>query len=215
MGEFRLARHRSRHQFRAAVNFPPGPPVLETPRLRLRPFVSADTAAVQRLAGAAEVADTTARLPHPYADGMAEQWIATHAAQWESGHVLVLALTLRDSGELVGCAGLTFDRANERAELGYWIGVPYWRRGYATEGASVLVDYGFRVLGLQRIQAHHFARNPASGRVMLKLGMKREGFSPRAMKKNDRFEDVIFYGVLRRDWPSTSSVSPSRAPFPG
>jgi RimJ/RimL family protein N-acetyltransferase len=85
--------------------------------------------------------------------------------------------------------------------LGYWIGVPFWRNGFATEAGAALTDFAFRALGLNRVQAHHFARNPASGRVLLKIGLRREGASPQMLLKNGRFEDVIFHGVLRRDWP--------------
>jgi [ribosomal protein S5]-alanine N-acetyltransferase len=183
------------------MNFPPEIPVIETPRLRLRPFAAADAPDVQRLAGAREVADTTARLPHPYPDGAAEAWIATHAAAWTERRELALAITLREGGGLLGSIGLVLNPAHEQAELGYWIGVPHWRRGYATEAASALADYAFRVLGLQRVQAHHFARNPASGRVLLKSGLRREGTSPRAFLCHGRFEDLVFYGAVRRDWP--------------
>ena len=184
-----------------AMTFPPEIPVIETPRLLLRPFMSADAGEVQRLAGAREVADTTGRLPHPYPDGAAEGWIGAHSADWAAHRELALAITRREDGVLLGAVGLVFDPANLKAELGYWLGVPHWGQGFATEAASAVIDYAFRVLGLQRVQAHHFARNPASGRVMLKSGMRREGTSPRAFHRNGRFEDVVFYGVIRRDWP--------------
>ncbi|MBA3848511.1 MAG: N-acetyltransferase [Opitutus sp.] len=190
------------------MRFPAEFPVIETPRLVLRGFDLTDARNVQRLAGAREIADTTAQIPHPYEDGLAEQWIAAHAADWAAHRALPLAVTFRQSGELAGAAGLTFAGEHARAELGYWIGVPFWRNGLATEAAGALVDFGFRVLGLNRVQAHHFARNPASGRVLLKLGMKREGASPRFLCKNGRFEDVVFYGVLRRDWPGLGDIPP-------
>lgn len=184
-----------------AMNFPAEFPLIETPRLLLRAYAGTDAAAVQRLAGAREVADTTARLPHPYPDGAAEGWIASHAASWAARQELALAVTAREDGQLLGSVGLVFDQANENAELGFWIGLPFWRHGFATEAASALTDYAFRVLGLQRVQARHFARNPASGRVLLKAGLRREGTSPRAYLRNGRFEDVVFYGAVRRDWP--------------
>jgi RimJ/RimL family protein N-acetyltransferase len=183
------------------MNFPDEIPVIETPRLRLRPFTPADAREVQRLAGAREVADTTARMPHPYPDGAAAAWIATHAAAWTEHRELALAVTGKATGELLGSVGLVLDPGNEQAELGYWVGLPHWRQGIATEAASALVDYAFRVLGLQRVQARHFARNPASGRVLLKSGLRREGTSPRALLKHGRFEDLVFYGAVRRDWP--------------
>ncbi len=170
-----------------AMAYPPQPPLIETPRLRLRPFEPADGPAVQRLAGVREVADTTLHIPHPYPDGAAEEWIRTHGLQWTAQKELALAITLKKGGDLVGAVGLVFEAAHDKAELGYWIGTPYWRRGFATEAAGGLVDFGFNALGLNRVQAHHMARNSASGRVMLKLGMRREGSSPRAVKKNGRY----------------------------
>ncbi len=192
------------------MQFPEAYPLIETPRLVLRGFDLIDAREVQLLAGAREVADTTALIPHPYPDGAAEQWIATHAAEWAAHRTLALAVTLRESGQLVGSLGLTFAAEHARAELGYWIGVPFWRHGFATEAAGAVVDFGFRVLGLNRVQAHHFARNPASGRVLLKAGLKREGASPRYFFKHGRYEDIVFYGALRRDWPGSEG---SAVPF--
>lgn len=190
------------------MHFPAELPLIGTPRLVLRPFDLTDAPLVQRLAGAKEVANATALIPHPYPDGVAEQWIATHAAEWTAHRGLSLAVTLKPTGELIGAIGLTFAEAHARAELGYWIGLPFWRHGFATEAASALTDFGFRAIGLNRVQAHHYASNPASGRVLLKVGMRREGTSPKMMLKNGRYEDVVFYGVLRRDWPGLGSAAP-------
>lgn len=192
------------------MHFPPDFPCIETPRLWLRGFMPADAAAVQFLAGAREVADTTAVIPHPYPDGAAEAWIATHHEAWNQHQHLTLAITTKGDGVLVGATGLTFAEEHDRAELGYWIGVPFWGRGFATEAAGALTDFGFRVLGLQRVQAHHFARNSVSGRVLLKLGLRREGLALRAFKKHGRYEDLVGYAALRRDWPGCGST----APFP-
>ncbi len=182
------------------MNFPANFPVLETARLRLRAFRPADAPDVQRLAGERAVAATTATMPHPYPDGLAPAWIATHADVWRDQRELVLAITLRATGELVGCIGLRFETINEKAELGYWVGRPHWGRGYASEAARALVAYGFEALGLMRIQAHYMAHNPASGRVMEKAGLRREGCSPAAMKKDGRFVDLVFHGALRDQW---------------
>jgi RimJ/RimL family protein N-acetyltransferase len=81
--------------------------------------------------------------------------------------------------------------------MGYWIGREFWGRGYASEAAAALVAHAFGPLGLQRVQAHRFARNPASGRVLEKAGLHLEGRSPRAFKKAGRFEDIVFYGAVR------------------
>ena len=182
------------------MNGPATIPLIETPRLRLRPYVPGDAPDVQRLAGDPAVAQTTLLIPHPYPDGAAESWIGTHAAQWTAQESLVLAITLRSSGELLGSIGLVFQAAHEKADLGYWIGVPYWNQGYTTEAVRAVLDYGFRTLGLNRIEAHYMAHNPASGRVMEKAGLRREGLIPQGVKKDGVFRDVIFHGILRRDW---------------
>lgn len=174
-------------------------PILQTRRLILRPFTLGDAPEVQRLAGAPEIADTTLNVPHPYEDSMAEAWIGGHAAQFAAGNNVTYAIILRDGERLIGCAGLMIEKRHRRAEIGYWLGVPFWNQGYITEAASALVDYGFHAMGLNKITASHFTRNPASGRVMEKLGMTREGLLPQHVWKNDRFEDLAVYGLLNTE----------------
>ncbi len=175
-------------------------PVIATERLILRPFALDDAPEVQRLAGAREIAEVTANLPHPYPDGAAELWIATHAPTFDSGRGIVEALTLRTTGALIGAISLSVEPKHERAELGYWLGVPYWGHGYCTEAARALVDYGFGEMGLRRIYARHFGSNPASGRVMQKVGMLLEGVLREHALKWGRVEDDVYYGLLRSDW---------------
>lgn len=174
-------------------------PTLTTARLTLRPFAAADARDVQRLAGAREVADTTLNIPHPYLDGMAEAWIGMHAAAWERGELATFAVTEASLG-LVGAVSLRIVRKHRRAELGYWIAVPYWGRGYATEAAAATIAFGFEQLDLNRIHASHLTRNPASGRVMVKAGMRLEGCHRAHFIKWDRFEDLAVYGMLRDEW---------------
>lgn len=176
-------------------------PTLTTARLVLRPFTAADAPAVERLAGAREVADTTLNIPHPYPAGGGALWIATHESGWSDGVQLTLAMTRRGAtAEVIGAVGLTIAREHLRAELGYWVAVHAWGQGYATEAARAVTAYAFEHLGLHRVQARHFLRNPASGRVMQKLGMRFEGVHREALRRWDRFEDVAVYGVLEPEW---------------
>ena len=174
-------------------------PALETPRLLLRPFVAADGPAVERLAGAREVAETTLTVPHPYPEGGAQEWIATHPAAWDAGTGATFAIVDRVTNELVGCIGAAIQRADARAEIGYWIGVPFWNRGYCSEASRAVVDFLFDSLGMNRVQGRHFTTNPASGRVMQKVGMRLEGINRRAVKKWGRFEDIAMYAILASD----------------
>ncbi len=170
--------------------------VLETPRLSLRPFTLADAPDVQRLAGASEVADTMLNVPHPYENGMAEQWIGGQAELFKAGSNVAYAITLRDGGTLLGAISLGVTAQHRRAEMGYWLGVPFWNQGYMTEAAEALVGYGFHARGLHKITASHFARNLASGRVMEKIGMRREGLLREHVRKGDGWEDLVLYGLL-------------------
>lgn len=174
-------------------------PTLRSPRLVLRPFTREDSARVEQLAGAWEVAHGTLTIPHPYEAGMAEGWINGHAKAWEEGHILPLAVTTEADG-VIGSIGLQLTPEHRRAELGYWIGVPYWNRGYATEAAAALVDYAFTDLRLHKIVARHFTRNPASGRVLTKLGMRHEGTMRQHVERFGQFEDLECYAVLEADW---------------
>ena len=185
-------------------------PSLETKRLRLRPFTPADAAEVQRLAGDPLVAATTLTIPHPYPNGAAEEWIASHGSGWASGRKAVYAVTMAE-GRLVGAVSLALTPAHASAELGYWIAAGAWGRGYATEAAAALCGYAFDALSVHRIEARHFLHNPASGRVMEKLGMRHEGVLRGAMRKAGRFEDLALYAVIIDDWrrapPATAAVS--------
>jgi RimJ/RimL family protein N-acetyltransferase len=165
----------------------------------LRPFLPGDAKEVQVLAGEFSVADTTLAIPHPYNDGMAEEWISTLGSKYEAGEQAVFAVLQGEAGTLVGAVGLVITRAHDHAEIGYWIGRPFRGQGYCTEAARAVIEYGFHELGLFRIYAGHFVRNPASGRVMEKIGMKREGVARRHVRKWGVYEDLAFYGILRTD----------------
>jgi RimJ/RimL family protein N-acetyltransferase len=175
---------------------------IKTNRLLLRPFQLSDANDVQRLAGDFEIADTTLFIPHPYENGVAEQWIRTHEEKFKQGQEFIFAITLRSTAELIGSIGLVINKKHEKAELGYWIGKPYWNKGYATEAAGVMLKFGFEDLELGRIHAHYFARNPASGKVMEKLGMQHEGTLRNDIKKWGKFEDIKMYGILRSEYQS-------------
>lgn len=175
------------------------PPTLDTDRLQLRPFTLDDAPRVRELAGHRLVAETTLLIPHPYEEGMAEPWIATHLSNFLAGESLTLAITLRSGGEMIGCIGLGVTKAHRRAEMGYWIGVPFWGNGYCTEAARAVIAYGFSDMDLVKITSHHYAGNPASGRVMQKCGMKREGSCEKHVLKDGTFHDTVVYGLVRPD----------------
>lgn len=182
----------------------------------LRPFTIADAPQVQKLAGDRDVADMTDCIPHPYTQGLAERWILSLERQFILGFNATLAVETREDRRLTGCIELEMtpqrgDRTpgappQRVAELAYWFGKPFWGRGYCTEAARAVIRLGFRDLGLNRIFAYHFTRNPASGRVMQKLGMTVEQFVAQHPLALGKREDVIVYGVLRSEWESQQAV---------
>jgi len=101
----------------------------------LRPFDTGDAAIVQRLAGERAVADTTAIIPHPYRDGMAEAWIAGHDAERSAGTQYIYAIARAEDDQLVGAIALR-PIATAQENLGYWIGREFWGRGYAPSSRS-------------------------------------------------------------------------------
>lgn len=183
------------------------PPLL-TERLVLRSLTLEDAADVQRLAGDRDIALMTVAIPHPYEDGMAEEWIRASSERFKKDEALNFAITLKADKKLIGAIGLELEPEHERGELGYWIGKPYWNLGYATEAASAVVAYSFQVLKLNRIYAYHFTRNPASGRVLEKVGMRYEGCRRQHTKKWETFEDSIGYGILKVDFDPKVAKKP-------
>ncbi len=184
-------------------------PRLATERLILRPFAISDGPAVERLAGAREVADTTLTIPHPYPTGAGAGWIRTHADAWEQERGLALAICRGPAADdLIGAISLQLSKPNSHGELGYWVAVGSWGKGYATEAARALTAYAFTTLALHRIQGRHFTRNAASGRVLQKLGMQLEGVHRDAYSRWNCFEDVAVYAILVHEW--TDKPAPSR-----
>ena len=174
-------------------------PTLETARLILRPMTLADAPEVHRLGNDIEVARNTLFIPHPYPDGLAEQWIGTHQEKFEKNVEIVFGIERREDHALLGVIGV-MPEPHDQAELGYWIGREYRGHGYTTEAAAAAIDYAFGTLGVNRVEAIHFIRNEASGRVMEKCGMRYEGTLRQARKKWDEYVDVKVYAIVRGDW---------------
>lgn len=119
-----------------------------------------------------------------------------------------MAITLKQSGELLGAIGLEASQRHKRAALGYWIGVPFWGKGYCTEASRAIIGYGFRNLGYHKITSHHMECNPASGRVMEKSGMKKEGMLCDEVFKDGRFHTIVVYGLINSEDSSAANLAP-------
>jgi len=157
----------------------------------LRAFELRDASRVQMLAGERAVAETTALIPHPYPDG------AGQAREQAAGHEYTYAVTSSDDGVLVGAIGLR-PAATEHENLGFWIGRPYWGRGYATAATRAVIALAFGLLDIDTLTAAHLVRNPASGRVMEKCGMNLLGMEKR--EHRGVLEEFCVRGITRDDW---------------
>jgi RimJ/RimL family protein N-acetyltransferase len=170
---------------------------LKTERLSLRKYREGDIPAMAALLGAREVAATTLRIPHPYTEAHAREFLEKQASR-DGLHWF--GMFLHDAGKLCGGIGLTVEEEHRRAELGYWIGLPYWGHGYATEGAREMLRYGFAHLKLNRIFAGVFGGNTTSERVLMKIGMKHEGTARQHFLKWGEYLDDEQYGILASEW---------------
>jgi [ribosomal protein S5]-alanine N-acetyltransferase len=160
-----------------------------------------DATTIQRLAGRREVAAMTRSIPHPYSLAQVQEWLTKIIGYRSDGKAAVFGVVLENTGQLIGAVGLANIEVDHRcAETGFWLGTDWWGQGYATEAAGAVLRYGFEALGLNRIYASHMTKNPASGRVLVKIGMRREGLLRQAICKWDNFEDVVLYAIIRQDW---------------
>jgi ribosomal-protein-alanine N-acetyltransferase len=172
---------------------------LETERLILRPPTLSDAEAIESFVSDCRVAETTALIPHPYPPGSATEWVAHAERAWQEGRIAAFMICLRSDGELVGAIALA-KTPEEEIELGYWIGVPHWGNGYATEALRRVLEYAFDELSLKRLATYHFAHNPASGRVMEKAGLKFQGVTPQGSRRGDQVFDDVRYGLDASEW---------------
>ena len=182
--------------------------ILNTKRLMLRQFNSADAQRIHELVNDKEVAYGTHHIPHPYSEGAAEEWLAEHAELVRCGQAAVFAVCQREvqaasdsdkAPQLIGTVGLAISSFDHQAEIGYWFGREYWGQGFCTEAVIAVIDYGFETLGLHRVFAQHISRNVGSARVLEKAGLIKEGVLRQHARKWGVFEDVVCYGMLCKD----------------
>lgn len=154
--------------------------------------------AIQALAADPAIAAYT-RIPHPYPENGAAEFIASQIAEREAGRSFGFAI--EDRGELVGVCGLEDAGRADARELGFWVGRPYWGRGYASLAVKMLLQFAFRNLGLAEVSAHAFESNVASRRVLEKNGFRlvrvERGEGP-ALKRPD--EPLCVYAITAARW---------------
>ncbi|PWQ97539.1 GNAT family N-acetyltransferase [Leucothrix arctica] len=173
---------------------------LNTERLILRAFTDEDAPRVQSIVDDKRISDMVSNIPHPYPENGAITWIQDSQQRYENAENVIFALVEKDTNLVIGA--MTYKLLpNSEAELGYWLGVESWGKGYCTEAGRAMIAHGFIDLELTCVYARHLTANPSSGNVITKLGMKhterREGSC------GDKFASIEFYELLAKDYSAS------------
>jgi RimJ/RimL family protein N-acetyltransferase len=174
-------------------------PVLETARLVLRAPRLGDAKAIAALANDRHIAENTARIPHPYKLGDAKDWIGGANTNPGEEHYVV---TLGD-GTLIGACGI--EQRDEAPSIGYWLGQPFWRKGYATEAVRALIDHAFGDLEHEALHATARVTNPASRHVLEKCGFQWTGVGLCRIRAIHSSAPVDRFRLERSIWASLKS----------
>lgn len=175
-------------------------PTIETARLRLRPMTMDDAEDMFAYAANPEVTRYTAWETHRTIDD-SRTFLTWVLDQYAAGQIAPWGIEHAAEQRLIGTIGfLWWSTEHARAEFGYAIGQPDWGQGYTTEAARAVVDFGFRVMNLNRIEAQCEPPNIGSARVLEKAGLTYEGTLRQAVYAKGRYRDMALYALLHEDW---------------
>jgi ribosomal-protein-alanine N-acetyltransferase len=170
--------------------------VLDTPRMKLRAPRDQDAIAVAQLINNPAVSRNLTRVPHPYALDDARIWLA--GLKRSQGRAHVFALTLDEAP--IGVIGLEEHSPEPSAELGYWLGEPWWGNGYMSEAARAVLHYGFGTIELERVTSGYRHGNEASRRILSRLGFRHTGHARVHSLALKRMISIATVEVTRREW---------------
>lgn len=171
-------------------------PVLLTQRLILSQLNESDIPFIVEYLQQKIFSDLTSNIPYPYTEKDAESWLEMSREAFI--HKTGYTFAIRDKQHrMMGAVGI-HDRGDNKAELGYWLAVPFWSKGYVTEAAKAVIDFGFETLKLNKIYATHFLNNSASGRIMQKIGMEKEALLKQHIKKEEDYLDILMYSLFKK-----------------
>lgn len=175
---------------------------LETPRLTLRKFSPNDAQDMfNNWASDPIVTKYLAWSPHPDIEtskSITNEWIKSY----KSPETYQWGIEVKDINQVIGTISLMHVNNNsEKCEIGYCIGKSFWSKGIMTEAFKIVIEYAFKEIGFNRIEARHQADNEASGKVMIKCGLQYEGCLRQSMKNNDgKFVDCKHYSILKEEY---------------
>lgn len=175
-------------------------PCIETERLVLREPTEADLPHMPGVFNDPEIYAYTRNIPYPYGEADAVAALSRYRRLAAAGEALTLFPECRASGEMIGLVVLILTPGEPVADLGYALGRAWWGKGFATEAAAAAVGYAFASLGVDEVNAHAMVRNPASSRVLEKVGMRAVGIAEGLCKKDGEEFDAAGYAVTRTEW---------------
>ena len=170
--------------------------MITTERLLLRQFQKSDAETVTKLCNNYKIYKNTLYLPFPYTSADALAWMENHVENFNANKSYEFAITDSVSGELYGAIALSNNQKFNNGEIAYWIGEAFWGNGYATEASRAILQFAFEKKKYHKVFARYFESNPASGRVLQKLHMNKEGLFVDHVWKENRYEDLIYYGII-------------------
>lgn len=180
-------------------------PSLETGRLLLDQIKPSDIPAIVAYAGNKKITDTTRTMPHPYFEEDAIAWMNMANQGFRKKDNYIFAMRDKSNKSFMGGIGLTIDLANNRAEIGYWIAEKFWNMGYTTEAVQATLKFGFEELQLNKIIAVYVETNIASGKIMEKNGMIKEGEFINHDIKYGEYISLIQYRMLKTEFNTISN----------
>ncbi|MEH7122460.1 GNAT family N-acetyltransferase [Bacillus sp. JJ1773] len=174
--------------------------LLDGKRIILRSLTLDDAEKIEEYASDYEIAKTTLYIPHPYPKGSARDFIAKVLKTEQEGEAVTFAIISKKDHSFIGLISIGPVMEHRRGELGYWVGKPFWGKGYGTEAARLVIKYGFEILNLNRIYAAAFKSNPGSWIIMEKCGMKHEGVFRNHVVKDGKAIDLTYYSILKEEY---------------
>ncbi|EJL75682.1 GNAT family N-acetyltransferase [Chryseobacterium populi] len=170
-------------------------PRIETERLILSQLKEKDIPFIVDYLQDKIFSELTSNIPYPYHKEDGEFWLKMSEKAFEDKTGFTFAIRNKEE-KIIGAIGL-HDREDDKAELGYWMAKPFWNNGFVTEVAKAILDFGFKELKFNKIFATYFVHNPASGKIMEKIGMEKEAVLKQHIKKEGKYFDIIMYSVFR------------------
>jgi ribosomal-protein-alanine N-acetyltransferase len=191
-------------------------PELNTERLKLRKIKLSDADSLLKYMNNKKISENILNIPYPYTEESVIARMNFILQGFKNKERYVFSITLKDpesipvaigtGAELIGQIGLHLVEGHDRAEIGYWVGEPFWGKGIATEACAAILKFGFEILKLNKIYATHFTENPSSGKVLINNKMIKEAELKDQYKSNGVYKSVDQYRLTKQEYLTMYNV---------